>query len=470
MHSSSTLHDRAGRGERRLRGRRTRGTFARAFVVAALLVASLGVAGRAAADDTSPKRQLPDYDGRGPKPTTTGDVLLWIPRVLLAPPYFVSEYLVRRPLGFVITAAERAGVPAALYDFFAFGPDHKAGFVPTAYAEFGFEPSVGLYVFWDDAFVKGHDLRLHGGTAGKDWLSLAFTERFRIGPQERDTLSLDAFGLERPDYAFFGLGPRARQSSRVRYGQDTLEASATVDRQGFRSSLFRGRVRLRSVDFHPGGWEHDPRLDDAVAAGNVARPPGYPRGYTLVESALAYAFDTRRERPAPGSGVRLVGAAAYASDVRKRSSFVRYGGSLAGFLDLTRERRVLGLGLGARFVDPIARGDVPFTELVSLGGSEPMSGFVPGRLLGRSALAATVEYQWPIWIWLDGQMRGEVGNVFGPELAGFDLGLLRFSGSVGVTTTTSNNGLEILVGCGTETFESGGKLDSARLVLTTHGL
>src|SRR5262245_25300204 len=103
-----------------------------------------GVAASARAADP-PKRQLPDYDGRGGAPTSPGRKALWLPRVLLSPLYFVSEYVVRRPLGYAITAAERAELPAALYDFFAFGPDHKAGVVPIALLDFGFEPSVGLY-------------------------------------------------------------------------------------------------------------------------------------------------------------------------------------------------------------------------------------------------------------------------------------------------------------------------------------
>ena len=44
----------------------------------------------------------------------------------------------------MLTAAEKAELPTALYDFFAFGPDHKAGIVPIALLEFGFKPSVGL--------------------------------------------------------------------------------------------------------------------------------------------------------------------------------------------------------------------------------------------------------------------------------------------------------------------------------------
>jgi hypothetical protein len=111
----------------------------------------------------SPTRPLPDYGGQ-PTPTTAGDVALWVPRVVFFPMYVVSEYVIRVPLGAGITAAERANLPTTLYNFFTFGPDHKVGFIPIALVDFGFQPSVGIYAFWDDAFFKGDDLRLHAST------------------------------------------------------------------------------------------------------------------------------------------------------------------------------------------------------------------------------------------------------------------------------------------------------------------
>ena len=135
----------------------------------------------AALANIPPKRDVPDYDGKGGPPPTASDVLLWIPRVLLSPLYFVSEFLIRRPLGAVISGAEKAHLPDALYDFFAFGPDHKAGFAPYAFVDFGFEPSVGIYLFWNDAGFKGHDLSLHAATWTSDWIAGGFTDRVRFG-------------------------------------------------------------------------------------------------------------------------------------------------------------------------------------------------------------------------------------------------------------------------------------------------
>src|SRR5438067_2335484 len=55
----------------------------------------------------SAPRDMPDYDARGDEPTTAGQVLLWVPRVALSPLYLTSEYVIRRPLGALITTAEQ---------------------------------------------------------------------------------------------------------------------------------------------------------------------------------------------------------------------------------------------------------------------------------------------------------------------------------------------------------------------------
>ncbi len=417
------------------------------------------------------RREVPDYDGRGEPPATPGDVLLWGPRVVFAPVYFVSEFVIRRPLGFVIAGAERAGLPALLYDLFTFGPDRRAGFFPTAYLDFGFRPSVGLYTFWDDAFVRGHELRLRGATGGKEWLSGAFTERFRFGATRDKAFTLEASALRRPDYTFFGVGPDTRQSNLMRYGMDRLQGRAAFEQRFATIGLLRSDLRVESVDFRRGGLGDDRRLSDAVAGGLPA-PAAYSRGYTSLVSGLSVSVDQRRAREPHTAGVFASASFENAADARATARFVRYGGTAGGFVDVNQRGRVVSLAVNTRFAEPLGQGAIPFTELVTLGGTEPMRGFYPGRLTDRSAASAELAYRWPVWLWLDGTVRSEVGNVFGEHLAGFSTGKLRWSGTIGVESTGSPDGrLEILVGAGSETFESGGKIDSLRFVIgTTHGL
>jgi hypothetical protein len=67
---------------------RTRSGFVAALIATIL---SLSVSGIGASE----RRKIPDYDGREPEPSTPGDVAIWVPRVVLAPPYLVWEYALR---------------------------------------------------------------------------------------------------------------------------------------------------------------------------------------------------------------------------------------------------------------------------------------------------------------------------------------------------------------------------------------
>jgi hypothetical protein len=443
--------------------------FWRSSALALCCGSALLLGGPAAASDE--ERKLPDYDGREPPPTTPGDVLLWVPRVIFFPVYIVAEYVIRAPLGFLIAGAERSGVPAWLYDFFTFGPDHAGGIVPTAYADFDFYPSVGLYAFWDNALFKHHDLRLRAAFGGEDWLAASFSERYHFGPGRRERVALEAAAQRRPDFTFFGVGPDTRQSALVRYGERTLEARALLDLRLWRASSLHAELTLRDAHFFRGGYGDDPVLETAVTDGELSLPPGYADGYTLVQGDFTAAFDTRRPRPEPGSGVRVAVDATPASLLGQAGGFVRYGATVGGFWDINDRRRVLALTVTSHFVDPIEGGAIPFTELVTLGGPEPLRGLYPGRLYDRSALVGGLAYRWPIWIWLDGALRMECGNVFGEHLDGFRFERLRWSGALGVESNGApDSAFTFLIGAGSETFESGGKIDSFRFAVgATHG-
>jgi hypothetical protein len=63
-------------------------------------------------------------------------------------------------------------------------------------------------------------------------------------------------------------------------------------------------------------------------------------------------------------------------------------------------------------------------------------------------------------------LQGGVGNVFGARFEGLDPRLFRGSIAMGLEGYTSEDSvLEALVGVGTETFESGAALNSARVIV-----
>jgi hypothetical protein len=439
-----------------------------ALALALAFVAQLMAASVARAE--LPKRALPDYDGR-PDTTTTGEALLWIPRVIVSPLYLVSEYVVRRPLGFLVSGAERIGLPQALYDMFFFGPDHNAGVLPIAFLDFGFYPSVGLYFFWND-FLPQQDLRVRGSTWGEHWLAGSISDRIHLDPVSDFVVT--ATSIRRPDYQFYGLGPNTTEDDLSRYGASRIDASVGLELKLGGLSMLTSHVGLRRVHFHHGGFDGDPTIERAVRAGRYPLPPGFTTGFTALTNTIALAIDTRRPRPADGSGIRLElrGEQVNQFQPGDAGAYVRYGAAFGGYWDVGSHGRIVSLSIATDFVDPLRSGVlIPFTELASIGGPESMRGFPLGRLYGRSAATATLRYRWPVWVWLDGSIQLALGNVFDKHLEGFAPELLRFSGAIGIESVGEpNSSLELLVGIGSETIQHGTQITSLRLVLgTNHG-
>jgi hypothetical protein len=429
-------------------------------------------------DEALKKRPLPDYDGRGEEPTSAGDVLVYVPRIVLFPAYLVSEYVFRRPFEWLIVNAERGQWPTLILDFFTF-EDRKVGVLPTALFDFGFRPSVGLYVFWDDAFFAKNGVRFSASTGGSNYFGFHLTDRVKL-PEENGTLSASFDFLRRPDWRFQGVGPEFPSDTLARYRSDRIEGLlryqvALVDQVSF--SLQTG---VRRVTFDEGGCCDDPTISDLLAAGRIpSLPPGFGTDYTVYHHGIEVAFDTRRPRPANGSGLRFELGADQSFGLTKtvETPFLNYGGAIGGFWDVAGLNRILSLFLITRFIDNTSRGVVPFTELSTIiGGAGVMPGFRSGRLIGRSAIAAQLEYRWPIWVWLDGAMHFAVGNVFGPHLQrtdpmsadNFELQRLRASFGLGMRTVGQRDqSFNAMFALGTDTFERGFSVTDVRFVVGT---
>ncbi|MEO1337037.1 MAG: hypothetical protein AAFV29_15440, partial [Myxococcota bacterium] len=114
-----------------------------------------------------------------------------------------------------------------------------------------------------------------------------------------------------------------------------------------------------------------------------------------------------------------------------------------------------------------SEGEVPFTELPQMGGNEVMRGYLPGRFVGKYAVAVTGTYRYPVWSLLDAEIYGSIGNAFGTpdEVNGNPIvgdGSQRFSvkrlyaaGGIGLRTNLDRDtALSILFGLGTNRFDS----------------
>lgn len=435
-------------------------------------------------DDGKP-RPKPNYRGRR-EPTPAAQRLLWIPRVVLAPAHVATD-MVARPIAVLATYAEKQHWRVRIYDFFTFGPENQVGVFPTGRIDLGFRPSAGVYFFWNDIW-GGSDVRARATSGGSDLWTADASWRW---PTAIGSLTLRGHFSERPDSAYFGLGSSS-SSEAARFGERHLEV------------MLRHRQRLSpdlTVALFAGheAWSFDADPDDAgdaslaraIAAGRLPAPPGLENGLTAVFGGIRGDLDTRRGRlvrnpreasdfaHVSGSGFTLrphVTGHAGLTETRADESepgqvpaWLDYGLMASGTIDLTGTQRRLELEIYGSFVDPLPRaGPIPFTHLATLGGARPLRGFGARRLLDRSAVAATLRYAWPVWTELDGSAHAAVGNVFGPQLDGFQLPRLRASFGIGVVTAAaSDHPFEVLVAWGTEPFDSGARVLDVRLTAGT---
>lgn len=412
------------------------------------------------------QRELPDYDGRPHEPDRDPGPAAWTLRALLFPAFLVSEYLLRRPIGWATVAAERANLVNALVDFFTFGPNRNILLFPTTLLDFGFKPSVGLTLFWDDAVTSRNELTIHAATWGPKWLRLSVNDRYEFAPGSRIGGEFEAW--RRPDWIFHGLGPRSRSDDLGRYSRTDLTGLLELSVDLPRTSSFRAHLGVHSSHFESGRCCEDPSIGDLVEREAYPLPPGFERGTQIFRQGFQLVLDSRAPRPGPSSGLRWTGQ--IEQNVRLGGSgpdhWLRYGGSAGAFLDVTGQDRVLGLSVSAAFADPIGGSrQIPFTEQVLLGGTAPLAGFLEGRLVDRSALVGKLSYTWPVWVLLDGAVNLEAGNVFGEHLSEFSPELARLSVSLGVRANGKRDRpFEALIGLGTEPLSQGGRIDSLRLV------
>lgn len=414
-----------------------------------------------------PKRARPDYDGRGNEDQHAGSWALWIPRVVLWPLYAVNEYLLRRPLGWLVRRSEADHWVETVADVVTFGPEGNYLLLPTALVDFGLQPSVGLYFAGDHMFDPKNHVRIHASTGGRDWISTTVLDRYAWNHALTSIAARFEF-TRRPDYLFYGLGPSVTEATKSRYGLQRLDGGLIFRHKSKAESVFTVTAGVRAISFRKGV---DPPLDELVSSGRLAMPPGFDMPYTDLYQRAELVLDERAPAPAPGSGSYLRAHAETDFDVKSDRSWVRYGALVGAAADLTGHQRNVKLSLGVDLVDPFGGGDnIPFTELAMLGSdtilrSDLMPGFVTGWMTGRSAFVSQLGYTWPVWTSLSGEAHFGVGNAFGEHLAGLTTQKLRMSGDIGVTTSDERDaGFEVLFGLGTETIEDGAGITSVRVM------
>ncbi|HVZ72907.1 MAG TPA: BamA/TamA family outer membrane protein [Polyangia bacterium] len=366
------------------------------------------------------KRAVPEYDGREPPAPTAREGFAWIPRLVLSPAYLTSEYVVRRPIIGLVRWGEAHYVWRRIYDA-ATWDGGRAGVYPTANVDLGLKQTAGLSLFWHD-FGRPASSLSASASGGIDVLSAGARERLGVFRDHTGAVTMRAGYSRRPDGIFYGIGPDSRVEDRVYFGFTTIGGGIGLD--GKLGGLSHAVLDLgyRRAAFRSSPTDGPDIRDRYGGPGQPPLPAGF-EGYELVEPRALLLLDSRdpnAEVPG-GTGARLELAGGYAIDpARTDIQYASWGGQGAVFYDASGAGHVLGAAVDVRFVEPIGAHDVPFSELPALGGNETMRGFLAGRLRGPSTFTAALQYRYPFWAFVDGELFSEVGNAFGAHLDGID--------------------------------------------------
>lgn len=415
---------------------------------------------------------MPDYDARPPPQADAVDALLWVPRILTSPLYFVSEYVIRLPLGAIDTWVEQNDVPRLLFDFFRFGPEKNIAILPTAFYDFGFLPSVGLYAYWKGVGAPGHRISIHAATWGEDWLSFSLQDRVQIDSH----LSFITRGhyLKRQDYLLGIDDPSNGFHTRTRYSSERMDAEFGYELRIQRSSLSVSGLVQRSTfgdtSFVALG---QPSVVTYGRAHGGWLPVAFAEGYSLASFRTHAVFDTRDPSGVPSAGIRVEGRAELAGTFGglAGSRWARLDGEVLAAADLLGGRRVLSIAADAAAILPFDGSPVPFDQTIDVGGLGPLTAFLPGELRGMSALSATLAYDWPIWVFINARIYLAAGGAFGERFDGLSLERMRMSFGVAVRPNDpGDHPFEVGLGFGTRPFEEGANVDTIRFFIGARNL
>jgi len=364
------------------------------------------------------RRPRQDYRGRAKGPSPLSRTLTWVPRTLLMPAHLAAEYLLRRPVVGGLALAEEHFVLERIERLFTFN-EGKAGFFPTFELDRGLKARFGFSAFANELFAPDNILRF-GASANSDrLLTISAEDRLRVFRNGSGQLIFSGGLVRRPDGNFYGLSNATSESDRTFFFFEELRAGLGL--LGALSGLNRVGLNLgfKKMRFEGSDWSRN--TPDILTV--FPAPAGF-EGFSLLETRFTFAVDSRQPRDVDyqGTGLRLEGLAGFSIDPTETNrNFAIWGGELAGFVDFSGFNHVLGLRIMGRFVEDTGRQPVPFTELVELGGSEYMRGFIQGRLRGDSAFVATAQYRYPIHAFVDSELFSSVGNVFPGHWDGLDL-------------------------------------------------
>jgi outer membrane protein assembly factor BamA len=305
-------------------------------------------------------------------------------------------------------SAENTGIPPGSYKSWSALPilmyDNDIGFGYGAKAK-----------FVDFLKIKeSFDLILFNSSKGERWYVFTFSLpdiEIRQGKTYPLSFDLKAEYDKFLKYSYYGRGPDSREEDETILTHETKSLFLTFGRGFTPHFAISASYVFRSIDYY--GVQEGPVADELSRLEKKFAP--------YVSVGLSY--DTSDSQIHPTKGFRLLLQDDLAAGFigSKDASFNRIMLDFRKYMLVFGEKDVFAFRTLVQYID----GDsIPLFDLSSLGGGNTlnvMRGFGLNRFLCKGKILANVEYRFPIWWRLGGNLFVDMGNVW-PRLGDIDLG------------------------------------------------
>lgn len=231
---------------------------------------------------------------------------------------------------------------------------------------------------------------------------------------------------------YYGVGPNTPKDQVATYGYDEVRTGGWFGYNLFKHLLLNAHAYFIWNDSKPGtkGTSVEQRFPTNQL--NSFRDNIY-----YVDFGLSLINDTRDVLAAPEKGgYRRFTFRRYEGLGGNNYDYNQFEFEVAQFFRIIKPRHVIVLRTEWIYQDRTGDG-IPFYRLAKLDVNSPDRGYPWGRFRDRARAVFNIEYRFPVWDYMDGQLFYDTGRVFN-DFSDFSFKYFKHSGGIGIRVRTTN--------------------------------
>lgn len=230
---------------------------------------------------------------------------------------------------------------------------------------------------------------------------------------------------------FYGIGIGSSRQS-AKYGIDELRSGGWFGYEVLKNLLLRMHTYFIWDDTRPGkgGESVNSRFPESTI-------PAFGKSLYYFDAGLGLVHDTRDCTAAPEKGgIRRFTFRRYVGLGENEHDYNEFDLDVAQFFNFWRPRHVIVLRTDWIYQQQ-TDDRIPFYRLARLDINSPLRSYSFGRFRDRARAVFNVEYRFPVWDYLDGQIFFDTGRVF-HDWKDFSFKHFKYSAGVGLRLRTKD--------------------------------